>query len=112
MIRGEIWSVLLPIGTGREQGGQRPAIVVQDAFYGQLSPLVLIVPLTSQLSATRFSATVQIVPSSQNGLTLPSVALVFQTRATDRSRFVQRLGVLSSPDLSAVLEQLNKLTGQ
>jgi mRNA-degrading endonuclease toxin of MazEF toxin-antitoxin module len=112
MIRGEIWSVTLPSGTGREQSGQRPAIIVQDALYGQLSPLVLVVPLTSQLSALRFSATVQIAPSSQNGLALPSVALVFQTRATDRSRFVHRLGTLSPADLSAVLNELNKLTGQ
>ena len=112
MIRGEVWSVLLPVGSGREQGGQRPAIVVQDAVYGQLSPLVLIVPLTSQLSALRFSATVQITPSPQNGLTLPSAALIFQTRAADRSRFVQRLGVLSPSELAAVLDELNKLTGQ
>ncbi len=112
MIRGEVWSVSLPTGTGREQSGQRPAIVVQDAAYGQLSPLVLMVPLTSQLSAVRFSATVQIAPSLQNGLTLPSVALVFQIRALDRQRYVQRLGLLLPAELNAVLEQLNKLTGQ
>jgi mRNA interferase MazF len=88
MIRGEICSVSLPIGTGREQGGQRPAVIVQDALYGQRSPLVLIVPLTSQLNALRFSATVQIDPSSQNGLTLSPV------------------------EFGAVLDELNKLTGQ
>ena len=111
MIRGEVWSVSLPTGTGREQSGQRPAVIVQDAAYGQLSPLVLMVPLTSQLSAARFSATIQTAPSPQNGLTLPSVALVFQVRALDRQRFVRRLGILLPSDLTAVLEQLNKLTG-
>ena len=112
MRRGEIWMVALPAASGREQGGQRPAVVVQDAAYGQASPLVLVVPLTSQFNALRFPATVQISPSPQNGLNLLSVALVFQARATDRTKFVQRLGELSSEDLNKLLDQLNRLTGQ
>jgi len=112
MIRGEICLVALPAASGHEQGGQRPAVVMQDAAYGEASPLVLVVPLTSQSNALRFPATVQISPSPQNGLSLSSVALVFQTRATDRRKFVQRLGVLSGEDLDKILDQLNRLTGQ
>ena len=112
MKRGEVWQVALPAVPGREQGGQRPCVVIQDAAYGQRSPLVLIVPLSSQQGALRFPATVQIAPSAENGLTLPSVALAFQTRAADRSRFVQKLGLLSAEDLTAILTELNKLTGQ
>ncbi|MBV9851848.1 MAG: type II toxin-antitoxin system PemK/MazF family toxin [Armatimonadetes bacterium] len=112
MKRGEVWQVSLPAVAGREQGGQRPCVVIQDTAYGQRSPLVLIIPLSSQIGALRFPATVQIAPSAENGLSLPSVALVFQTRAADRSRFVQRLGALSAADLAAVLAELNKLTGQ
>lgn len=107
-----MWMVALPAASGREQGGQRPAVVVQDAAYGQGSPLVLAVPLTSQFNAPRFPATVQISPSPQNGLSLSSVALVFQIRATDRAKFVQRLGELFGEDLNKVLDQLNNLTGQ
>ena len=110
--RGEVWLVQLPNSSGREQSGQRPAIVIQDAAYGLRSSLVLAVPLTSQTNATRFAATVPIIPSAQNGLSLPSVALVFQVRALDRNRFLQRLGFVSAPELSAVLDELNKLTGQ
>ena len=113
MQRGEIWSVTLPFATGgREQSGQRPAIVLQDTVYGQGSPLVLVVPLTSQLGALRFPATTQIDPSVQNGLTASSIALVFQTRALDRTRFVRRVGTLSADELASVLEELNNLTGQ
>jgi len=113
MKRGEVWSVALPFASGgHEQSGQRPAIVIQDALYGQSSPLVLVVPLSSQLGALRFPATIQIQPSAENGLSLLSIALVFQVRATDRSRFVQKLGVLRSDDLEDVLTELNKLTGQ
>ncbi len=77
MLRGEVWMVSVPPSSGREQAGTRPAIVLQDDTYGQNSPLVLIVLLTSQLSALRYPATVQIAPSAQNGLTVPSIALVF-----------------------------------
>jgi mRNA-degrading endonuclease toxin of MazEF toxin-antitoxin module len=47
--RGEVWLVASPFAPGREQQGQRPAAVVQDDAYGRRSPLVLLVPLTSQL---------------------------------------------------------------
>jgi mRNA interferase MazF len=109
--RGEVWLVALPFASSREQSGRRPAIVIQDAAYGHGSPLVLVVPLTSQLAALRFPATVQIAPTSGNGLSRASVAMVFQTRATDRSRFVQRLGTLAATDLEAILEELGRLTG-
>ncbi len=68
MKRGEIWTVALPATTGHEQSGQRPCLVIQDALYGQRSPLVLVVPLTSQLGTLRFPGTVQIEPTPQNGL--------------------------------------------
>lgn len=111
MQRGDVWMVSVPASSGREQSGTRPAIVMQDATYRQSSPLVLVALLTSQLSALRFPAAVQITPSSQNGLTVPSVALVFQTRALDRTRFIRQLGTLTAADLQNVLEELRKLTG-
>lgn len=112
MKRGEIWTVALPTAAGREQSGQRPCLVIQDAFYGQRSPLVLVVPLTSQLGTLRFPATVQIEPAPSNGLSQTSIALVFQTRATDRTLFVRKLGALTTGELEAVLDELRKLTRQ
>lgn len=112
MTRGEVWQVSLPSVPGREQVGMRPCIVIQDAVYGQRSPLVLVVPLSSQPAALRFPATVEIAPTPENGLSVASIALVFQTRAADRSRFVRRLGALSTGDLQAVLTELNALTSQ
>ena len=112
MMRGEVWSVRLPAPSGHEQGGQRPAVILQDDAYGQRSPLVLVVPLTSQIGALRFPATLQLSPTAGSGLSLSSVALVFQARAVDRARFVQRLGILPPEDLDKLLDLLNRLTGQ
>lgn len=112
MNRGEIWLVSLPFAAGREQHGQRPAVVIQDPAYGQGSPLVLLVPLTSQLGALRFPATVRLDPAPPNGLSVASVAMVFQTRALDRSRFVRRTGQLAANDLERILLELARLTGR
>jgi mRNA interferase MazF len=112
MQRGEIWMVSLPFSGGREQSGERPAIIIQDAIYGQGSPLVLIVLLTSQLAAMRFPATVRIDSTRENGLSYPSVAMIFQARALDRSRFLRKLGTVTHKEIMAVLAELNRLTGQ
>jgi hypothetical protein len=40
--------------------------------------------------------------TAQNGLTLPSVAMVFQMRAIDRKRIIRRIGELEMPYLTQV----------
>ena len=73
MQRGEVWQVVLPVAPqGREQSGMRPVVVIQEGVYGARSPLVLIVPLTSQLSALRFPATVSLLKELQNLTGIPS----------------------------------------
>jgi mRNA interferase MazF len=109
--RGEVWLVALPFGPGREQQGHRPAAVLQDETHGRGSPLVLVVPLTSQLAALRFPATVRLDPSTENGLDVPSVAMVFQLRALDRTRFTRRIGRLGRADLRRVERELRRLAG-
>jgi len=92
VLPGEVWLVVLPFGAGREQTGQRPAIVVQDAIHGQGSPLVIVVPVTGQSAALRFPGSVEIAPTRANGLTVPSVAMTFQLRALDRARLCDGSG--------------------
>ena len=109
MNRGEVWLISLPAVGGREQAGQRPAIVLQSQRYGQSSPLVVVVPLTTQMDATRFAGTVPIDADSTNGLSKRSVAMVFQVRAVDRTRFRTRLGVISPADLERVFAEMDRL---
>ena len=86
MQQGEVWRVRLPFIAGREQAGERPAIIIaNDAFLSDL-PLVLVVPLTGEMAASRFAGTLVVEPDTKNGLTKPSIALVFQTRALDKRR--------------------------
>ena len=112
MTVGDIYWVELPPTNGHEQAGRRPAVVLQDEIYGGQLPLVLVVPLTGAIAATRFAGTVKIAPTQQNGLRQESVALVFQLRAIDRQRLRDRVGSLSPEDLVAVFNMLDNLMGR
>jgi mRNA interferase MazF len=112
MKKGEIWRVRLPLGTGHTQAGERPAVIVQDDLFNASLPTVLIVPFTSAQAATRFAGTLVVQPDGQNGLTTPSVALVFQLSAVDKRGCVKRLGVLDPSTLDLVFAALDQLTGR
>ncbi|MCR4413122.1 MAG: type II toxin-antitoxin system PemK/MazF family toxin [Thermoguttaceae bacterium] len=109
---GDIYWVRLPPANGHEQGGRRPAIIVQDDRYGAGLPVVLVVPLTTARGAMRFPGTTLILPTAENRLRQASVALVFQLRAVDRHRIEERLGSISPQALTEVLAELDKLMGR
>jgi mRNA interferase MazF len=73
---------------------------------------VLLVPFTGNQAATRFAGTLLVQPDGQNGLTSPSVALVFQLSALDKRDCLRRLGVLDAVTLDQVLLLLDQLTGR
>jgi mRNA interferase MazF len=59
---------------------------------------------------TRFPGVVIVPADAQNGLTSDSYAMVFQLRATDRRRFLSKLGEVSAAVLTQLYEALDKLT--
>lgn len=68
---------------GSVQSGRRPAVVISANQTLLAVPVVLVVPGTSQLAATRFPHTVRIDPSASNGLTQSSVFIAFQLQAVN-----------------------------
>jgi mRNA interferase MazF len=112
MRRDEVWQVDIPFTPGHAQAGERPAVIVQDDAFMTTLPTVLIVPFTGSQSATRFPGTVLVQPDGQNGLTVRSVALVFQMRALGKRYFLHRLGLLDAMTLHQIFEELDKLTGR
>ena len=112
MKRGDVWRVRLPTVPGHTQAGERPAIIMQDDSFNLSLPTVLIVPFTSANRATRFPGTLLVQPDPQNGLTMPSVALVFQMSALDRQNCLDPLGELDPATLDQILALLDRLTGR
>lgn len=113
MARGDIVLVNLPgaVRAGREQTGSRPALIVHDNSTESTLSVIMIVPFTSNLNANRFSHTIIVHPSSQNGLSVDSVLLIFQLRAIDRNRISKSIGHLEDDVLSQVDKELKSLLG-
>lgn len=109
MTVGDIYWVELPVRGGHAQAGRRPAIILQAIA---TLPTTLLVPLTSQMDALRFSGTILVEPDQENGLRRPSVALVFQLTAVDSLFVTDRLGNVSEPVLEEIFSALDELTGR
>lgn len=95
----DIWEVRLTDTVGHEQRGSRPAIVI--AIHNAAN-LCSVVPLTSNQDASRFPFTHSISRSSRNGLICDSIALIFQLRCLDLTRFIQKIGILDQPHVDRI----------
>ena len=104
MKKGEIWLADLPYSGGQEQEGLRPAVIFANAGFG----IVTIIPLTSNFQALRFQYTYQIEKSKMNGLSVDSIALVFQLRAIDLKRLKKKTGELENKHLKKLDELIIK----
>lgn len=112
MKRGDVIGVNLPPpdgSPGAEQFGARPAIVVQSNTARANIATLFIVPLTTNQRAMKYQGSVLIQPSGTNGLKAPSVALVHQLRAMDKSRMYGKLGTLGRSDLVKIDAELRTL---
>ena len=112
MKRGEVWRVRLPSVPGHTQAGIRPAVVMQEDRATLSLPTVVVVPFTSAQATLRFPGTLAVQPDGRNGLAVPSVALLFQVTAIDKTNCLQPLGVLNPATLDQLFAELDKLTGR
>ncbi len=110
MTRGDVVYINLPLVAGsRVQSGRRPAIQVMDDNTLSGNPMTMIVPMTTTLATARFPFTLRIEPSPQNGLSAPSIALVFQLCATDRTHLDAVIGHLEDHYLVKIDEMMRKM---
>ncbi|MBI3587776.1 type II toxin-antitoxin system PemK/MazF family toxin [Candidatus Micrarchaeota archaeon] len=84
-------------GRGHEQAGTRPGMVVASA-----NGLTTAIPLTTNANRLSFPHTFLLEPTKENGLSEPSVALVFQITACDDSRFKKMIGFIPAEKRSAI----------
>jgi mRNA interferase MazF len=108
---GDIHWVVLPAAAGHVQQGRRPGIIWQDHGRFPGLPTTLVLPLTSRLATLRFGGTHLIQPSIRNGLSVASVAMVFQLAAVDVRDVDTRIGELEDPDRLALIDLTKQLIG-
>jgi len=112
MTQRDIYWITFPGGGGRAQAGRRPAVIVQNDETSQQIPTTLVIPLTTQRDALRFPGTILIDPDGRNGISTPSVALVFQLTAIDQRYMEKRIGTLDELIFDSLLNALTEITEQ
>src|SRR3989338_3527896 len=91
MKKGDVSIIDLSIGTGNEQYGKMPAVLISDTK----TNIAIVVPITSNTEALKFPHTLIIVPDKQNKLEQKSIAMIFQLRAVDKTRITKIIGRLN-----------------
>ena len=103
MKRGDICLVDLANNMGSEQGGIRPAVIVQNDVGNNFSPTTLICPLTSK---TKQMDTTHVVLSPKEAAVIKdSVVLCEQARVIDKQRIKKKLGKIES---QMKIEEINR----
>ena len=99
--RGDIVLVDLQTGKGSEQGGMRPAVVIQNDVSNKYSSTTIVAPLTSKFYMKEYPTNVE-VTAEESGLHVDSTILLNQIRTIDKSRIIKKISCLSSEVMSKV----------
>lgn len=81
---------------GSEQGGKRPAVIVQNNIGNKYSPTVLIVPMTREIKKVNMPTHNVMYKTKFNGLEADSMLLGEQTTAIDKKRILYKRGCLTT----------------
>ncbi len=109
--QGMVIDVNLGPTNGSETGKIRPAVIVTNDIYNETVPVVQVVPLTGwNQKKSKILTNVEILPTSENGLSKKSLADCLQTRPIDRRfRFVKIRGELESVYMVEVDHALRRI---
>lgn len=91
--RGEIYWVDWSPGRGSEQGGLRPALVIQNDIGNQYSSTTIVVAVSTKVPPKAYPFQV-LISSSESGLPENSVVKCEQIMTIDSTRLRERLGQL------------------
>jgi len=103
IMRGQVYLALLT-GTGCEQRGKRPVLIIQNNVGNHYSPTTLVAPITSSKKKRNLPVH---VPVESDRLYKDSVILCEQIQVMDKSRLRKKLCTLGDD----VMEQVNKAVG-
>ena len=90
--RGEIYYADLNPVVGSEQGGIRPVLILQNEVGNWFSPTVIVAAVTAKGGKARLPTHVAV--GTDSGLRRPSLVLAEQVRTIDKSRLLERVGML------------------
>ena len=100
--KGEVWLVNFDPTLGTEIQKIRPAVVISSNDVGAL-PIKLVAPITDWKDRYfRNLWHVRLDPTADNGLSKSSSVDTLQLRGIDTQRFIKKLGILSSDEITSI----------
>ncbi len=98
--RGDLYWVDFGVPRGSEQGGRRPALVIQNDTGNASSPTTIIAAITSRKKHS-YPFHVEI-SAAESGLPKDSIVLLEQLVTVNQSRLIGYIGTLPDPTMDAV----------
>ncbi len=108
--RGEIYWLQLTGGTGSEQAGRRPALIIQNDAGNQFSPTTIVAAITSQPRHRAYPFHVPFA-AEESDLRLRGTVLCEQIQTVDQGRLGALAGALSSSRMQEVDLALHRSLG-
>lgn len=108
--RSEIYWLQLSPGTGSEQTGQRPVLIIQNDVGNRASPTTIIAAITSQLRHRPYPFHVPFT-SQESGLRISGTVLCEQVQTVSQSRLGPLAGVITREKMQEVDLALHRSLG-
>lgn len=90
--KGDIYYVDFDPVLGSEQGGTRPALIIQNDKGNEHSPCTIVAIITSRSNKTRIPTHIDLLATALNGLSKDSMIELEQIRTIDKKRLKWRCG--------------------
>ena len=104
--RGDIWMINFNPGRGSEQGGIRPALIIQNDVGNQYASTTIVAALTTTIK--KYPVTV-LIDQAEDGLKERSMVNLAQILTVDKERLIKKLGQLGEEKMKEV-DQATKVS--
>jgi len=100
--RGEIWLVRFDPKVGSEQGGERPALILQNDIGNEYSNTTIVVAITTTIRPMP----IHIMLEKKDGVAKPSMLLLEQIHTIDKTRLIKKLSQIRKEKFQGILTAL------
>jgi mRNA interferase MazF len=98
-LRWSIVYVYLDPSVGREQAGNRPALIMSDETFNRNMEVVTVLPITSHRPGRTVYPNEVLLTVEESGLDVESIVMAHQIRTISQNRIKRRVASLDSPVL-------------
>ena len=103
--RWNIVYVYLDPVVGREQAGNRPALILSDDVFNESMEVVTVLPITTLRAGRRIYLNEVLLPVELSGLERPSIILAHQIRTISQDRIKRLVHQLTDEDTRRACQQ-------